>query len=78
MSIYINRYTGIKHAVETLLVYSVIYTIYYSGKVLHSASPLILFSIKGEEEIDETCFMQIFWELNVLGNAIPNILTTKQ
>jgi hypothetical protein len=62
----------------TVLVYSGIYTIYYSGKVLHSASRLILFSKKGEEEIDETCFMQFFGELNVLGKAMPNILTTKQ
>jgi hypothetical protein len=43
------------------------------------ASRRITFSKKSEVEIDETCFMQIFWDLDyVLGNAIPNILTTKQ
>jgi hypothetical protein len=38
-----------------------------------------MFSINSPEELDENGLMQIFWELdNVLGNAIPNILTTKQ
>jgi len=39
----------------------------------------ITLSIKSGEELDENCLMEIFGELdNVLGNAIPNILTTKQ